>query len=89
MQVLNSSFRDIYAGGYVFKHDNIVYRCINKAYKENYDFLISSGLYDKLVMDEILVSHEEISNIEQFNMFSDDVYKSIKRCCITNFKSAS
>ena len=78
MKVLNSSFRDIYAGGYVFNHNDAIYRCISNKYRENYDFLISSGLYDKLVMDEILVSHEEISNIEQFNMFSDDVYKIIK-----------
>ena len=73
MKVLNSSFRDIYAGGYVFNHNDAIYRCISNKYRENYDFLISSGLYDKLVMDEILVSHEEISNIEQFNMFSDGI----------------
>ncbi len=78
MQVLNSSFRDIYAGGYVFKHDNIVYRCINKAYKENYDFLISSGLYDKLVIDGVLVYHEEICDIDQFNIDNRDIYKIIK-----------
>ena len=78
MQVLNSSFRDIYAGGYVFKHDNIVYRCINKAYKENYDFLISSGLYDKLVIDGLLVYHEEICDIDQFNIDNRDIYKIIK-----------
>ena len=78
MKVLNSSFRDIYAGGYVFKHDNIVYRCINKAYKENYDFLISSGLYDKLVIDGVLVYHEEICDIDQFNIDNRDIYKIIK-----------
>ena len=78
MQVLNSSFRDIYAGGYVFKHDNIIYRCINKSYKTNYEHFIASGLYDKLVIDGVLVYHEEICDIDQFNIDNRDIYKIIK-----------
>jgi hypothetical protein len=53
-----SSFRD--PSGFLFWHEGAVYRQINKAYRDNYDGLMSSGLYAKLVDSELLVGHEEV-----------------------------
>lgn len=53
-----SSFRD--PSGFLFWHDNSIYRNIDLSYKKNYDFFISSGLYKYLVDNEFLVSHEEV-----------------------------
>lgn len=49
------SFRD--PSGFVFLKDGFIYRQINLSYKENYDYLMSSGLYDCLVMNGLLISH--------------------------------
>jgi hypothetical protein len=38
---------------------SILYRQVNRSYKENYDQLISSGLYDTLVEKGVLVAHQE------------------------------
>ena len=54
-----SSFRDL--SGFVFKKDNILYRQINECYKSNYEKLMNSGLYDELVSQSLLVSHEEVT----------------------------
>jgi ribosomal protein L11 methylase PrmA len=53
-----SSFRD--NSGYIYQKDRIYYRSINLLYKANYNFLISSGLYQRLVKDFSLISHKEI-----------------------------
>ena len=68
------SFRD--PSGFLFYKDNILYRQINKSYKENFEFLINSGLYEKLVSEELLIPH----NIVQSNLFekNTNVYKIIK-----------
>lgn len=76
MKQLNSSFRDI--SGYIFCEDNIIYRCINKSYREHYDYLMSSGLYSLLISNQYLVSHNEIEDISRFNINQADVYKIIK-----------
>ncbi len=67
---LPSSFRD--PSGFVYIKDDDLYRQINFSYKENYDSLISSGLYDTLVKQELLIHHKEI------NTESKDAYKTIK-----------
>lgn len=54
----SSSFRD--PSGFLFYHANSLYRQINKSYSEHYDHLIKSGLYDKLVSDNLLIPHEEV-----------------------------
>lgn len=56
--ILSSSFRD--PSGFLFRRDGILYRQINIAYKENYDHLISSGLYDSLATAGLLIPHEEV-----------------------------
>jgi hypothetical protein len=53
-----SSFRD--PSGFVFFCDGSIYRQVNIIYKENYDHLIDSGLYEKLVDSQLLISHDEI-----------------------------
>lgn len=63
-----SSFRDL--SGFVFKKDNVLYRQINECYKSNYEKLMSSGLYDELVSQNLLVSHEEVtlSNVKAYKI---------------------
>jgi len=57
----SSSFRD--PSGIIFYKNQKVYRQINLSYKETYDYLITSGLYEKLVSENLLVPHKEV-NIE-------------------------
>ena len=55
---VSSSFRD--PSGFVFTRENKLFRQINLVYKEDYDLLISSGLYDRLVKRKWLVPHQEV-----------------------------
>jgi hypothetical protein len=52
------SFRD--PAGFVFTHDGVVYRQVNKAGKTDYDQLMSSGLYQALVDAGLMVAHTEV-----------------------------
>ena len=54
----DSSFRD--PSGFLFYQDNVLYRQINKSYKQHYEFLIESDLYEELVKKELMISHEEV-----------------------------
>ena len=55
-----SSFRD--PSGFVFHgRDSVLYRQVNPSYREHYDHLMSSGLYERLVGEQLLVSHTEES----------------------------
>src|SRR6185437_16905583 len=47
---VGGSFRD--PSGYVFKQNGTLYRHVALSYRENYDMLISSGLYQALVKEE-------------------------------------
>ena len=55
-----SSFRD--PSGFVFRKDGEIYRQINQLYQADYDFLISSDLYQELVKRKMLLSHTEIAS---------------------------
>ena len=68
-----SSFRD--PDGYVFSNESSIYRCITRNYQENYEYLISSGLYKALTSENMLISHREIDDI---NIFPKDAYKVIQ-----------
>lgn len=57
--ILPSSFRD--PSGFLFSHNNKVYRQINSSYQENYEYLIDSGLYSELEAENLLISHTEVS----------------------------
>ena len=72
-KIIPSSFRD--PSGFIFYQDDIIYRQINTIYKEQYDHLITSGLYDALVKDGVLIPHIEVT-IESLE--PDKVYKIIR-----------
>ena len=54
-----SSFRD--PSGFIFYKNNIIYRQINNHYKAEYEHLMNSGLYQKLVTENLLMSHKEVN----------------------------
>lgn len=56
-----SSFRD--PSGFVFTQNGSFFRQINKGYKDDYNLLKSSGLYESLVSKGFLIPHEEVSKI--------------------------
>jgi hypothetical protein len=51
------SFRDW--SGFVFYTGGEPYRQVNLSYKSDYDLFMSSGLYDKLVEEKLLIPHQE------------------------------
>jgi len=55
----NASFRD--PSGFLFYKDCSIYRQINKIYKDDYEHLMKSGLYSRLVESQLLIPHKEAS----------------------------
>jgi hypothetical protein len=55
---LPGSFRD--PNGFLFQQDGVIYRQVNLVCKDDYDHLMSSGLYQVLVDDNLLIPHEEV-----------------------------
>jgi len=70
---ISGSFRD--PSGFLFRQNGILYRQINKSYKEHYDFLMESGLYKELTDKHLLIPHKEASEIQAV---TDDCYKIIQ-----------
>lgn len=60
MQKEFSSFRD--NSGFIFWENNEIYRQINESYKNEYDLLMSCGLYEKLTEKKWLIPHKEVEN---------------------------
>ena len=56
-QKISGSFRD--PSGFVFKHDGVLYRQVNQHYRNEYDLLMSSGLYEQLTRSGTLIPHTE------------------------------
>jgi len=54
------SFRD--PSGFIFQKDQIIYRQINRRYQKQYETLMGSGLYNRLIKEGFLISHEEIAS---------------------------
>lgn len=67
------SFRD--PSGFVFWREGTLYRQINVGYKEQFERLARSGLYDKLVESKLLVPHEDVSLAESF---TEEAYRVIR-----------
>ena len=67
---LSASFRD--PSGFLFTDGGILYRQVNLVYATNYDHLMESGLYDKLVKAGLLIPHREV---EQAPVEKDAAYK--------------
>ena len=57
---IGASFRD--PSGSVFAADGIVYRQVNRSYRDQYDQLMQGGLYDELTGRGLLISHEEVDH---------------------------
>jgi hypothetical protein len=93
--ILPASFRD--PSGFLFYRDGSLYRQINTSYKENYDHLMSSNLYDTLVKAGLLIPHEEVDIAPRE---PSEAYKIIKpqpvefisypyEWCFSQFKNAA
>ncbi len=68
-----SSFRD--PSGFIFEKEGVLYRQVNKVFKDDFDFFISSGCYAKLVKQGLLIPHETV----QENLTgSSDYYLTLK-----------
>jgi len=57
-QKVGSSFRD--PSGSVYQDNGKIFRLIKEPYKDDYNYLINSGLYSKLIKLNLLIPHEEI-----------------------------
>ena len=69
---LPSSFRD--PSGFLFTENGTLFRSVSRTYQQHYDHLIQSGLYNKLVADELLIPHMEVRQHDENN----DEYKIIQ-----------
>jgi len=56
--ILASSYKD--PSGFVFSQNNKIFRQINKVYQNDYEQLMNSGLYKKLVSQKMLIPHREL-----------------------------
>lgn len=73
MQIIPGSYRD--PSGFMFHHDGLLYRQVNAVYRDDYDKLLSSGLYDELADASMLVRHNEV---EQGVPRSPGCYKTLR-----------
>jgi hypothetical protein len=56
-----ASFRD--PSGFIFRREGRLLRQVNQSYAADYDLLMSSGLYDKLVKAGLMVAHREVEEV--------------------------
>lgn len=70
---LSSSFRD--PSGFLFFENGTLFRSVRRLYQQNYDHLTHSGLYKKLVEDNLLIPHKEVQHPAENR---DDAYKIIQ-----------
>jgi hypothetical protein len=66
MERNSSSLRD--EGGFVFHYDGNLFRHVDRSFQDNYEFLLSSGLYDSLTSKGLLIKHQE----EDLSWFADN-----------------
>ncbi len=55
--ILSLAFRN--PDGFVFLNNAVLYRQVNQSYKMEYDRLMDSGLYDRLVNANLFIPHQE------------------------------
>ena len=72
----SSSFRD--PSGFVFWNGDTLYRQINNLYKDQYEHLMSSGLFDDLAKKKYIVQHKEVSNNVGLVDIGETAYKVIQ-----------
>ena len=73
MKLEKSSFRD--NSGFIFYDQGEIFRAITYSYKNNYDHLIQSGLFNYLVEEKLLVPHSEEVLSDKFD---NKIYKVIQ-----------
>lgn len=59
-EALGASFRD--PGGYVFERDGVLMRRVLRPALPDYEALMSSGLYEALVAEGLLIPHDEVES---------------------------
>jgi hypothetical protein len=64
---VSGSFRD--PSGHVFRRDGRLFRQVNRSYADEYDRLRSSGLYDALVADGLLIPHREVAGDDRADVY--------------------
>ncbi len=62
-----SSYRD--PAGFVFEQGGVIYRQVNNSYRPHYEHFMTSGLYDRLQREELIVSHEEVEGLDTSNAY--------------------
>ena len=72
-EYVDGSFRD--PSGHVFYKGNDIFRSVNNSYKDNYDLLINTGLFQNLIEKKYIVKHEE-TDFDKHN--EDKIYQIIK-----------
>lgn len=55
-----ASFRD--PSGFIFRREGRLLRQVNRSYAADYDLLMSSGLYEKLVKAGFMIRHQEVDD---------------------------
>lgn len=71
VELLPGSFRD--PSGFMFKQKGKLLRQVNKSYKNDYDLLMESGLYDELVDAGLLIPHKDVT--DKVDFVAGDGYK--------------
>ena len=69
-----ASFRD--PSGFLFYQDGVLYRQVNRTYREHYDHLMTSGLYEALIHQGLMVAHTECDDVTPIN--EDLAYRIIR-----------
>ena len=57
VEVSPASYRD--AAGFVYRRSGVLYRQVNASFQDDFELFLSSGLYDELVNDGLLVEHAD------------------------------
>jgi len=57
---IGGSFRD--PAGFLFRRDGTLLRQVNEAYAPDYDFCVTSGFFERLSSDKLLIPHEEVDD---------------------------
>lgn len=74
-QAHSGSFRD--PAGFIFNQAGIIYRQVNESGQADYDLAVSSGLYNNLIAQKLIVGHQEVKP-EKNLAANADSYKIIR-----------
>jgi len=66
------SYKDPY--GFVIKKKDGFYRYITHQYKQEYDHLINSGLYEDLVHRKLMIPHKEVDVVTNSEAYYKEIY---------------